>query len=298
MINNTGKTPKQISCGNYHSMILMTDGTVYGCGFNGQGQIGDGTSRSLKKIIVPMINNTGKTPKEISCGKDHTIILMTDGSVYGCGLNGQGQLGDGTTTDRSTLTQIINNTGKTVKEIKSGSHHTIVLMNDGSVYGCGSGSGYWKNYKPIIISAQIINNTGKNPKKIACGYAATSIIMTDGTIYSIGYNGNLGQLGDGTTTNSSTLTQMINNTGKFPSKITCGYAIIRVIFMTDGTIYSIGLNNKWSIRRWNNNKSFNNGCSKFVTSYNTSWYNICKFCFIRVFNSRIEGRIHIIGFEE
>ncbi|MFY7731260.1 MAG: RCC1-like domain-containing protein, partial [Flavobacterium sp.] len=43
-------------------------------------------------------------PSQIACGSSHTIVLMTDGTVYGTGNNGSGQLGDGTTTNKNTLT--------------------------------------------------------------------------------------------------------------------------------------------------------------------------------------------------
>ena len=43
MINNTGKTPNEIITGGYICMILMKDGTVYSCGRNYYGGLGDGT---------------------------------------------------------------------------------------------------------------------------------------------------------------------------------------------------------------------------------------------------------------
>jgi hypothetical protein len=159
MKNTTGKTLKSVSCGGSHTIALTADGSVYGCGYNGYGQLGDDTTVN-KSTLTPMTIPTGKTPVSVTCGGYHTIVLMTDGSVYGCGFNGFGQLGDGTLVDKNTLTQMTNNTGKTPKSVSSGGIHTIVLMTDGSVYGCG-------------------------------------------------YNG-FGQLGDGTTTQRNTLTLITN----------------------------------------------------------------------------------------
>ena len=39
---------------------------------------------------------------------NHTILLKEDGTVWACGDNEYGQLGDGTTTDQKTLVQIPN----------------------------------------------------------------------------------------------------------------------------------------------------------------------------------------------
>jgi hypothetical protein len=51
----------------------------------------------------------GRTPKYISCYGYGTLVLMTDGTIWGTGRNTDGQLGDGTTTDRTTLTQMTAN---------------------------------------------------------------------------------------------------------------------------------------------------------------------------------------------
>ena len=46
-------------------------------------------------------------PKSISAGYDHSLILKQDGSVWVTGWNGNGQLGDGTTTDKYTFEDVI-----------------------------------------------------------------------------------------------------------------------------------------------------------------------------------------------
>ena len=77
----------------------MTDGSIYSIGINTYGESGYGTaSYSSNVSLIELTNNTGKTPTKIGCGKHHTMILMTDGSIYGVGYNNYGQLGDGTTT--------------------------------------------------------------------------------------------------------------------------------------------------------------------------------------------------------
>jgi len=110
MINNTGKIPQSVSCGYEHTMVLMTDGSVYGCGYNQSGELGNSTTIvqfTAITSLVQMINNTGNNVQSITCGYRHTIVKMTDsiGSIYGCGQNDSGQLGDGTTTNRPTLTK-------------------------------------------------------------------------------------------------------------------------------------------------------------------------------------------------
>ena len=136
MINNTGKTPKSIIPGYTNTIVLMTDRSVYGCGDNSRGQLGDGTTIT-RTSLVELTNNTGKTVEKVTVQNYSTIVLMTDGSIYSVGMNYYGQLGDGTTTDRTSLVELINNTGKTPKRINGGTNHTMILMNDGSIYGVG-----------------------------------------------------------------------------------------------------------------------------------------------------------------
>ena len=82
-------------------MILKTDGTLWACGRNYYGQLGDGTKTSIS------------TPKQVmngvaavSAGFNHTMILKTDGTLWACGYNEYGQLGDRTNVDRRTPVMI------------------------------------------------------------------------------------------------------------------------------------------------------------------------------------------------
>ena len=135
----SGKTVKAISCGSYHTIVLMDDGSVYGTGSNSFGELGNGFTIQ-KTTLTAMTPISGKTVKAIACGGFHTIVLMTDGSVYGTGNNSNGQLGNETNDNKTTLTAMTPISGKTVTAISCGNYHTIVLMTDGTVYGTGNNS--------------------------------------------------------------------------------------------------------------------------------------------------------------
>ena len=84
---------KQISCGKYHTAILLNNGNVYTCGYNKYGQLGRPTTDIYQNPKFEIINpNVGKV-KQISCGQYHTAILLNNGQVYTCGNNEFGQLG-------------------------------------------------------------------------------------------------------------------------------------------------------------------------------------------------------------
>ena len=67
---------------------------------------------------------------------EHSLILKNDNTLWGCGYNYYGNLGLGDTINRNVFTQIITNTDN-IKEIYCGGAHTIVLKNDGTLWGCG-----------------------------------------------------------------------------------------------------------------------------------------------------------------
>jgi len=84
-------------------MALRSDGTLWGWGKNNFGQLGDGTTTDRS---TPTQEATGATNwTAITVGGYHSMALKSDGTLWGLGRNSHGQLGDGTTTDRSTPTQ-------------------------------------------------------------------------------------------------------------------------------------------------------------------------------------------------
>ena len=66
----------------------------------------------------------------------HSFILKNDGTLWSCGNNNEGQLGLGDTSYRSIFTQITTNADD-IKEIYCGYNHTLILKNDGTLWGCG-----------------------------------------------------------------------------------------------------------------------------------------------------------------
>ena len=223
-------------------MVLMTDGTIYGTGYNYYGQLGI-DSNTDRNILTQMTNNTGKTPKEIGCGEDYTLVLMTDGTIYGTGNNQYGQLGFGSTISTTTLKQLTNNTGKTPTKIGCGNNHSMILMTDGSIYGCGYNKYGQIGNSSLIISMKVLhemtNTTGKTPQNIVCSYNNTFVIMTDDSVYGCGLN-TIGQLGNGKTKNELSIVELLEYvTTKQPI---CGSQ--HVMLFTNDTLYGCGKNNQ------------------------------------------------------
>ena len=116
-----------------HTLILKNDGTLWGCGRNDHGELGLGDTNN-RASLTQITNNDAKS---VYCGYNHTLILKNNGTLWGCGLNNYGQLGLGDTDNRSTFTIIGINTND-IKSIYCGGEHTIILKNDGTLWGCGN----------------------------------------------------------------------------------------------------------------------------------------------------------------
>jgi alpha-tubulin suppressor-like RCC1 family protein len=93
----SGKTISAASAGYYHSLALCADGTVASWGYNGNGELGDGSNN---QSLIPVAVNAGgvfagKTVASLSSGAVHNIASCTDGTLVSWGYNGNGELGSG-----------------------------------------------------------------------------------------------------------------------------------------------------------------------------------------------------------
>jgi len=93
-----------IDAGTEYTLALKTNGTLWTWGGNYYGQLGDGTN--VQKNSPVQIGTDQDWTTLTSCYDYHTFIVKTDGSLWACGRNHKGQLGNGTTTNQSNFTQI------------------------------------------------------------------------------------------------------------------------------------------------------------------------------------------------
>lgn len=194
-----------ISAGDAHSLFLKNDGTVWACGYNLDGQLGDGTT--VDKNIPTQITALSSIIA-IDASKDgfHSLFLKNDGTVWACGFNLNGQLGDGTTTNKLVPVQV--NTVSNIEAICAGSEFSLFLENNGTVYSCGYNSeGQLGDGTLIDKSSPVLINSLNNIVDIAAGDNHSLFFRNDGSVWACGRN-DKGQLGDGTTTDNSTPTQV------------------------------------------------------------------------------------------
>ena len=189
-----------IAAGSEHTCALLAGGTVDCWGQNYNGELGDGTTTdSFTPVAVSGITNA----TAIAAGFSHTCALLAGGTVDCWGENYNGELGDGTTTDSFTPVAVSGLTNATA--IATGSDHTCALLAGGTV-DCWGDNRYGElgdgtttaSFTPVAVSG-ITNATAITA---AAGGDHTCALLAGGTVDCWGYN-ETGQLGNGTTTDSS-----------------------------------------------------------------------------------------------
>lgn len=195
--NLTGVTA--VAAGRVHSLALKSDGTVWAWGNGASGQLGNGRTSS-SSAPVRVSNLTGVTA--IAAGSDHNLAVKSDGTVWAWGGGVHGQLGNGGTTNVSAPVKVSNLTG--VSAITANGKASYALKSDGTVWAWGGGgNGQLGNgaTSNSSVPVQVSNLTGVSA--VAAGQEANHVLaLRSGTAWAWGSN-NFGQLGSGTTSDSS-----------------------------------------------------------------------------------------------
>ena len=132
-----------VAAGYNHTAALKQDGTVWAWGYNGSGQVGDGTTIERETPLQVIGPNGASFLTDIAAlvaGASYTVALKADGTVWTWGNNQSGELGDGTTTERLTPVQVLSPNGPGyltgVQAIAAGGYHTLALLaSNASVSG-------------------------------------------------------------------------------------------------------------------------------------------------------------------
>ncbi|MFF2149689.1 RCC1 domain-containing protein, partial [Kitasatospora sp. NPDC058190] len=220
-----------IAAGTTHSLAFDKDGTVLAWGDNRFGELGNGTTSVTPQTTPVPVCAPGQTApcsrfltdvRAVAGGSDFSLALRNDGTVLAWGFNGDGELGDGTTTTPRTTPVQVCAPGQTapctrfltdVVAIAAGFDFSVALRKDGTVFAWGDnfvgelGNGT-TSVTPQTTPVQVCAPGQTAPctrfltdvRAIATGDQASHslALRKDGTVLAWGANGS-GQLGDGTT---------------------------------------------------------------------------------------------------
>ncbi|TYQ15856.1 UNVERIFIED_CONTAM: alpha-tubulin suppressor-like RCC1 family protein [Acetivibrio alkalicellulosi] len=227
----------QVECGQFHTIALKYDGTVWTWGDNNYGKLGIG--EGLNKTEPANVNSLEKVVV-VSAGKDHSMALKEDGTVWTWGRNNNGQLGDGTNISKNRPVMVKGLTG--VKDIRAGSDFSVALKTDGTVWIWGNNSnGQLGDGTTINRSTPIEVNGLNGVEMIAAGQDHVLILKDDKTVWAWGAS-LFGQVGNGTLELNTLEPVKVNG-------------LLDIKFITAGEKVSAAIKEDGSLWLWGNNNS-------------------------------------------
>jgi alpha-tubulin suppressor-like RCC1 family protein len=251
----TEETWVAIETGYYHTMALKSDGTLWTWGANVRGQLGHPAVDSCSWGVCsasPEQVGTDTTWISIFAGNEHSIARKAGGTIWAWGWNVYGQLGDGTTIERTSPVQTGTDTDWVVSIVSAGSH-TTALKSDGTFWVWGSnGYGQLGDGTADDISSPIQTGTidieGASVS-VAAGVNHNLSIQSDGTLWAWGEN-TYGQIGDGTFFDALTQIQVVIDSVQYPAARNNDWITVAaglghsLALKTDGTLWAWGLNDR------------------------------------------------------
>lgn len=229
---------EKISASSWHTMVVKNDGTLWSWGDNLHGRLGTGSDRP----------GSSNTPLQIAAGVKsvsasgfrHCMLVKTDGSLWGWGDNGHGELGIGTTANQLQPVKVMND----VAMVSAGSYHTAAVKTDGSLWVWGYnqygsvGNGTTENVlSPVKIMDNII--------MVSAGDKSTFAVDKNGNLYAWGMD-NAGKLGNGHRGTQKGVDGNIIQTA--PIKI-----MSDVVYVSAGVNHTAAIKKDGSLWTWGNN---------------------------------------------
>lgn len=190
------------SAGLTHTALLDEKGHVYACGYNGNGQLGNGTEIDLD---VPQQVILGKNLRisSVVAGYWHTLLLSDKGEVFSAGSGVYGQLGHGSVANLNKFRQVLTfEPGTVITQMACGGFHSVVLTDKGQVLTFGLGTTGQLGHGHFLLNANeptpISALESVNVVQITAGYNHTVVYSDKGFVFTFG-EGRFGQVGHGQT---------------------------------------------------------------------------------------------------
>lgn len=195
---------KLATAGRAHECLVASNDMLYCVGDNDRGQLGNGSTTAIPFVPYPStLAATGLTDARIvDAGGDSTCAVVGASDVWCWGGNGRGQLGDGTTTDRTLPTRVAGLSD--VVSLSVGTDHACAAGGSGVLRCWGANtSGQLGDSTTIDHPSPAVVSGLTNVTSVTAGAGSTCAIGDRGTakqqVFCWGRN-DWGQVGDGTTT--------------------------------------------------------------------------------------------------
>jgi alpha-tubulin suppressor-like RCC1 family protein len=174
---------KYLAAGVEHVAAIKEDGSLYTWGQNTNG--GLGTNDTIHRSIPIQTIAGGFSWKQVSCGWLHTAAIKNNGTLWTWGQNTYGQLGDNSTTHRSSPVQTIVG-GSNWKKVVAGYQSTYGLKTDGTLWAWGRND-YGSLGDSTLVHRSSPVQIGSDFKDICESISlAVGVIRNDGTLWAWG----------------------------------------------------------------------------------------------------------------
>lgn len=221
----------KVSVGNRYSLALDRNGIVWFWGFNSKGQLEDEGEDAVKQpTIYKQLN--GIEIKDIETGDFHSLALSTNGDVYSWGSNENGQLGDGTITNKYFPMKVPGLTG--VRYINAKGSTSSCITENGSALFWGESS--YPTSRNVVVPEAVQGIS--IPLTIEANNNNIVELSKDGYVHTSGSN-KYGQLGNGSYIDRSYFS-LISGVSKVKKISTSSFNTFMI--GEDGYIYALGRN--------------------------------------------------------
>jgi alpha-tubulin suppressor-like RCC1 family protein len=234
-----------VSGGFFHSLAVLSNGTVMAWGMNHDGQLGNGNT-TQSNVPVTVSGLSGATAA--SAGGSHSLARLSNGTVMGWGANGSGQLGNGSTTS-SNVPVAVSGLSK-VTAISAGEGHSLARLSSGAVMAWGfnyagqlGNGGTTTSDVPVAVGG-LGGATG-----VAAGFQHSLALLSNGTVAAWGDNED-GQLGDGTSSGPEQCGTVQTPCSQTPVAVS-GLSGVSVV--SAGAYHSLALLSTGTVMAWGDN---------------------------------------------
>ncbi|MGD0608066.1 MAG: hypothetical protein ABSA53_31315 [Streptosporangiaceae bacterium] len=152
-------------------------------GDNEHGNLGDGTF-----VQRPTAVNVGSNETQVAAGYDHSLAVISDGSVWSWGSNAFGQLGTGPAQSAASP-QLVSGISGTITQVAAGWSHSLALGSDGTVWAWGDNQyGELGDGNLIQSDTPVKLSSLSDITQIAAGDDWSLALRSDGTVWAWGDN--------------------------------------------------------------------------------------------------------------
>ena len=215
LVTGLTRPVRAIAAGDQHTCALDSAGAVLCWGSNASGALGDGATAAQSTTPV-LVTGLSSGVVALAAGGATTCAAMASGGVVCWGANTSGQVGDGSTTNRSAPSAVKGVLGSVpagAASLAPAGDHTCLIAKGGSVECSGDdNNGALGNGGNESVDTFVSSGLMSGVVAVTAGLAVTCTLIDDGTVQCWGFGGD-GELGNGVAETSETPIPVVGLSG-------------------------------------------------------------------------------------